>query len=420
MCASVLLSVSFPSSSLIPNRCLSPASQEPYFCSYYTKRCNEEGAYCSVKECCEGAATIEEKLECEQPVNFCALQIQLCDSKSPTSSPTPQGSGQASVALTYTGIPDDHCGFAECCRDLPSFRDVLDKCDPFAYGVSESSLFSHSLRDTLISLLCQQMNMRLTYEWAPSSYCHTAAHCGAPDWNPQYCKLKRCCTESGSSDSRACYEEGLASSGDLATAACVTQQECDERRQELGIASFVIGEYTTKGCFTNIGDLGVAFFGTGGTEEDKATPSKELAGGQERIWCTNKETLTTISAVSTPTGVSASVVESITESATASSDTASAPAGYTHSKAGTEAIQVASETTPSNSASTSSPVPSQTTTKPATTPGMQTDSADDITEPPPPPPSDAVQARLESSSTRVSSAKPSLAAVALVAVLYLS
>ncbi len=60
---------------------------------------------------------------------------------------------------------------------------------------------------------------------------------------------------------------------------CLTQDECDQRRQDLGFDNFYVGDFPTKGCFYKCDN---AYFGIGGIEEITAV---NLPGVQKRIWC---------------------------------------------------------------------------------------------------------------------------------------
>jgi hypothetical protein len=65
---------------------------------------------------------------------------------------------------------------------------------------------------------------------------------------------------------------------------CTTQDQCDQKRSELGIGNFVPGSFPTKGCFSKEGENGVvAYWSEGGTAEEMSTT--ELPGVQERITC---------------------------------------------------------------------------------------------------------------------------------------
>ena len=68
--------------------------------------------------------------------------------------------------------------------------------------------------------------------------------------------------------------------------ACLTQEECDNMRQELGFNSLFIGTWPSKGCFYK-GDN--AFFGEGGTIDEMSKPN--LPGIQVRIWCNDTGSL---------------------------------------------------------------------------------------------------------------------------------
>ncbi len=61
---------------------------------------------------------------------------------------------------------------------------------------------------------------------------------------------------------------------------CLTEPECDERRQELGYSTFYVDDYPSKGCFIK----GKNAFFSEGTEAEMSTTS--LPGQQERLWCT--------------------------------------------------------------------------------------------------------------------------------------
>jgi len=60
---------------------------------------------------------------------------------------------------------------------------------------------------------------------------------------------------------------------------CLTQEACEGARQKMGIESFYIDEYPTKGCFAKNGK---AFFSVG-TDDEMSVD--ELSGVQKRIWC---------------------------------------------------------------------------------------------------------------------------------------
>mmetsp|Transcript_1379 Transcript_1379/g.3032 ORF Transcript_1379/g.3032 Transcript_1379/m.3032 type:complete len:694 (-) Transcript_1379:93-2174(-) len=65
---------------------------------------------------------------------------------------------------------------------------------------------------------------------------------------------------------------------------CLTEEECDAKRQEMNIASFYPGEFPTKGCFLKNER---AYFSRGGSEEEISRA--DLPGVQKRIWCTKEE-----------------------------------------------------------------------------------------------------------------------------------
>jgi hypothetical protein len=65
---------------------------------------------------------------------------------------------------------------------------------------------------------------------------------------------------------------------------CATQDQCDQKRLELGIETFVPGTFLTKGCFSKTGVNGlVAYWSEGGTAEEMSIT--DLPGVQERITC---------------------------------------------------------------------------------------------------------------------------------------
>jgi len=65
--------------------------------------------------------------------------------------------------------------------------------------------------------------------------------------------------------------------------ACLTEEECNSKRQEMNIESFFVGEYPTKGCFIKNER---AYFSTGGSVVEMER--EDLPGVQERIWCTKE------------------------------------------------------------------------------------------------------------------------------------
>jgi len=71
--------------------------------------------------------------------------------------------------------------------------------------------------------------------------------------------------------------------------ACITRDECDERRSELGIDGFFVGTYPTKGCFSK---NGVAYYSGGGSAEEVSRV--DLPGEQERIWCGDSSSVASI------------------------------------------------------------------------------------------------------------------------------
>ena len=64
--------------------------------------------------------------------------------------------------------------------------------------------------------------------------------------------------------------------------ACLTQAQCNNKRQELGLNVFHTGTWTTKGCYSKNGK---AFFSTGGNTAQMSTTN--LPGVLKRIWCTS-------------------------------------------------------------------------------------------------------------------------------------
>lgn len=63
-------------------------------------------------------------------------------------------------------------------------------------------------------------------------------------------------------------------------AACLTREDCDQKRAEMGMSYFGEGDFPSKGCFSKNGK---AYWGEGGSTGDMSTP--DLPGVQERIWC---------------------------------------------------------------------------------------------------------------------------------------
>lgn len=61
--------------------------------------------------------------------------------------------------------------------------------------------------------------------------------------------------------------------------ACLTEKDCKEKSQELGVATFYSGVYPTKGCFTK---NNISYFSLGPI--DKMSKAK-LPGEQKRLWC---------------------------------------------------------------------------------------------------------------------------------------
>lgn len=64
--------------------------------------------------------------------------------------------------------------------------------------------------------------------------------------------------------------------------ACLTQAQCNNKRQELGLNVFHTGTWTTKGCYSKNGK---AFFSMGGSTAQMSTTN--LPGVLQRIWCTS-------------------------------------------------------------------------------------------------------------------------------------
>ena len=61
---------------------------------------------------------------------------------------------------------------------------------------------------------------------------------------------------------------------------CQDKTICDSMRQKLGYDNYYVGQFVTKGCFSE-GD--VAYFGIGGGLEDMFVDP--LPGNKERLWC---------------------------------------------------------------------------------------------------------------------------------------
>jgi hypothetical protein len=82
-----------------------------------------------------------------------------------------------------------------------------------------------------------------------------------------------------------CDEVVVDADGDV----CTTQEQCDKKRLDLGIETFVAGIFPTKGCFSKAGSNGVvAYWSDGGTSEEMSTI--DLPGVQERIACEGTST----------------------------------------------------------------------------------------------------------------------------------
>jgi hypothetical protein len=78
-----------------------------------------------------------------------------------------------------------------------------------------------------------------------------------------------------------CYDDAVVDDGGDV---CVTQDQCDAKRSDLGIERFVAGIFPTKGCFSKAGVNGVvAYWSDGGTSEEMSII--DLPGVQERIAC---------------------------------------------------------------------------------------------------------------------------------------
>lgn len=71
--------------------------------------------------------------------------------------------------------------------------------------------------------------------------------------------------------------------------ACLTEKDCDEQRQEIGIANFYRGDYRTKGCFIKNGK---SYFSAGSVVD---MSEADLPGVQERIWCRASNTNSRVS-----------------------------------------------------------------------------------------------------------------------------
>ncbi|EJK48083.1 hypothetical protein THAOC_33149 [Thalassiosira oceanica] len=76
--------------------------------------------------------------------------------------------------------------------------------------------------------------------------------------------------------------------------ACLTANECVERSEELGLASFQSGQFQTSGCFSKNDK---AYFSIGSVDE-MSTP--DLPGIQERIWCGSSGGETSTTATTRP------------------------------------------------------------------------------------------------------------------------
>ena len=95
--------------------------------------------------------------------------------------------------------------------------------------------------------------------------------CNASDSQPTTKKTTKAAFTNDSNDSFSSFQLQIT---------CLTQKECDMKRQELGFTKILTGNYHIKGCFSK-GDT--AYFGMGGTSEQKS--ESPLSGLKERIWC---------------------------------------------------------------------------------------------------------------------------------------
>lgn len=77
---------------------------------------------------------------------------------------------------------------------------------------------------------------------------------------------------------------GNPSGGPVEDSACTSQEKCNQMRLEMGISSFQVGDYPTKGCFSKNGANGVvAYWGRGGSSDEMS--SSNVGGIRERLWC---------------------------------------------------------------------------------------------------------------------------------------
>mmetsp|Transcript_22316 Transcript_22316/g.45722 ORF Transcript_22316/g.45722 Transcript_22316/m.45722 type:complete len:546 (+) Transcript_22316:3-1640(+) len=85
---------------------------------------------------------------------------------------------------------------------------------------------------------------------------------------------------------------------------CLTKDQCDQRRQNLGFEIFYVGDFPTKGCFYKSDN---AYFGIGGTMEE--ITAANLPGVQKRIWCedTTLDELEQYNSMKNPVPINASL-----------------------------------------------------------------------------------------------------------------
>lgn len=81
---------------------------------------------------------------------------------------------------------------------------------------------------------------------------------------------------------RCALEAAVPAVPEPAKPACQTRAQCEDRSASVGIAEVIAGDHGTKGCFLK---NGIAYWGTGGSEEEQAEAGDDLPPKQERLWC---------------------------------------------------------------------------------------------------------------------------------------
>eukprot|EP00579_Thalassiosira_antarctica_P007181 CAMPEP_0201903060 /NCGR_PEP_ID=MMETSP0902-20130614/55281_1 /ASSEMBLY_ACC=CAM_ASM_000551 /TAXON_ID=420261 /ORGANISM="Thalassiosira antarctica, Strain CCMP982" /LENGTH=623 /DNA_ID=CAMNT_0048437093 /DNA_START=68 /DNA_END=1939 /DNA_ORIENTATION=+ len=99
--------------------------------------------------------------------------------------------------------------------------------------------------------------------------------------------------------------------------ACLTQEDCEQKSQEMGMESFTPGNFPTKGCYSKTNK---AYFSPG-TEEEMSEP--DVSGIQERIWC---DIVTSSNGTENTTAFTSAPTSSPTKSLSPSVETTLTPA----------------------------------------------------------------------------------------------